>query len=159
MGRAVSHPHAIQVKANDGNVTLSGEILSEEVNDLIRCVSAVKGVKRVENQLSAHNQPGDISSLQGGHTRRGTQYALLQSNWPPAVRLIAGTCGAIATGVGFRRGGILGSIIGAAGTALAITAVTNPNWREIWNRAEKKFSQGPSRGRTIEFPKTQRRAG
>src|SRR6266513_2952681 len=31
-----------------------------------------------------------ISSLQRGHTRRGSQYALLQSNWPPAVRLIAG---------------------------------------------------------------------
>ena len=159
MGRAVSHAHAIQVRASEGTVTLIGEILSDEVNDLIRCVSAVKGVKRVDNRLNAHQQPGDISSLQGGHTRRGSPYALLQSNWPPAVRLIAGTCGAIASSIGFRRGGILGWVAGAAGITMMLAAVTKQSGRQIVNRAETGISKGSSRTKTIRFPGSQRKTG
>jgi len=84
MGRAVSHPHAIHVNVQNGRVRLTGEILSEELDDLIRSVSAVKGVKEIENQLTTYAEPGDISSLQGGYTRRGSRFALLQSNWSPA---------------------------------------------------------------------------
>src|SRR5438093_813614 len=73
MGRAVSHPHAIHVNVQNGRVRLTGEILSEELDDLIRSVSAVKGVKEIENQLTTYAEPGDISSLQGGYTRRGSR--------------------------------------------------------------------------------------
>src|SRR5438105_989384 len=36
MGRAVSHPHAVYVTAKNGRVTLTGEILSGELNGLLR---------------------------------------------------------------------------------------------------------------------------
>jgi osmotically-inducible protein OsmY len=36
LGRAVSHPHGIQVAANHGRVTLSGRILASEVDQLYR---------------------------------------------------------------------------------------------------------------------------
>jgi BON domain len=163
MGRAVSHPHAIQVTAKNGEVRLSGEILAEEADDLIRRISTLKGIKNVKNQLTSHDQPGDISSLQGGHTRRGSQYALLQSNWPPAVRFIVGTSGAIAAGIGIRQRGIVGSTIAAVGTAVAIIAITNQSLRQIVNRAvrqtEKQVSKGEGRARTIEFPGRQRKTG
>ena len=77
MGRAVSHPHAIHVSAKNSCVILSGEILSNELNGLIRAVSGVKGVKEVVNKMNAHDQPGDISSLQGGHTRGGRRRAAI----------------------------------------------------------------------------------
>jgi hypothetical protein len=161
MGRAVSHPHAIRATAEDGEITLSGEILSDELDDLVRSVFSVKGVKQVYNKLTTHKQPGEISSLQGGHTRRGSQYALLQSHWPPAVRLIAGTSGAIAAGIGAKQGGIIGSMISAAGIALAIAAITNQSLRRIMSHAAKvsedQFAKG--RERTIEFPGSQRRTG
>src|SRR6266852_3765258 len=52
MGRAVSHPHAIHVAAQNGCVTLTGEILSDEAAGLVKSVSAVKGVKEVSNELT-----------------------------------------------------------------------------------------------------------
>jgi BON domain len=160
LGRAISHPHAIQVTAKDGSVTLNGDILSGELDVLIQSVSAVKGVKQVDNRLRTHEEPGDISSLQGGHTRRGSQYTLLQSDWPPAVRLVAGTSGAIAAGIGLKQGGIIGWIAGAIGTGLIVAAVTNQGLRQMLDRAaEVAEEQIPKRGRTLEFPATRRRTG
>src|SRR5690242_5809786 len=40
MGRLVSHPHAVQVGANNGRVTLSGPILAHEVERLLGAVRA-----------------------------------------------------------------------------------------------------------------------
>ena len=137
MGRAVSHPHAIYVRAQNGRVTLTGEILSEELDNLIRSVSAVKGVREVENRLTAHDEPGDISSLQGGHSSHGSRFALLQSNWPPAVRLAAGVSGGVMTVAGIRQGGILGSILGTAGAVTVILAVTNQNVRQMIDSTSK----------------------
>jgi hypothetical protein len=165
MGRAVSHPHVIQATAKNGEVILTGDILSGELDDLIRTVSAVKGVKWVHNQLLTHVRPGEISRLQGGRTRHGSQYALLQSHWPPAVRLIVGTSGAVTAAIGIKQGGIIGSILGAAGAGLVIAAATNQSLRQIINNAGKiaekqiSISKEQGRGRTIEFPGSQRRTG
>ncbi len=157
MGRAVSHPHAISVTARDGRVTLSGEILSEEVDELIRSVKAVKGVKDIDKQLSAHDEPGDISSLQGGRSRRGSRFALLQSNWPPAIRLMVATSGVTAAAAGIKRGGIVGSIIGAIGTGMIIAAVTKRGLHEMVNRVSTAPAE--SAARMLNFRTRQRKAG
>ena len=158
MGRAISHPHAIQVSAKHGEIMLTGDILSEEVDDLIRMTSTVKGVKNVHNQLVNHGEPGEISSLQGGHTRRGSPYGLLQSNWPPAVRLIVGTSGAVIAAIGIKQGRIVGSILGAAGAGLVTAAIAKGSLRQIINDTKKITERPQGRGRTIEFPR-QRRTG
>jgi len=50
IGRAVSHPHAIHVTAQNGRVRLSGEILSEEADDLIgRCEQLRASEKSIIN--------------------------------------------------------------------------------------------------------------
>ena len=66
LGRAVSHPKAIEVEARYGNVRLSGPILSHEVSSLLSAVESVQGVRNVDNRLEPHDQPGNIPSLQGG---------------------------------------------------------------------------------------------
>lgn len=66
LGRAVSHPKAIDVDACDGTVCLRGPILTHEVRSLLRAVESVPGVTHVENQLEPHDQPGNIPALQGG---------------------------------------------------------------------------------------------
>src|SRR5829696_9409379 len=66
LGRIVSHPSAIQVTAQNGNVTLAGPILTAEVPELLACVKHVKGVNEVVNNLEAHDQPGNHPALQGG---------------------------------------------------------------------------------------------
>jgi len=153
MGRAVSHSHAVRVTAENGRVTLTGEILSDELNDLLRSVSGVKGVEKVLNQLTAHEGPLPISSLQGGHHRRHSLFALLQSNWPPALRLMIGASGLVAAAAGLKQGGILGTILSGIGTGMVALAITNQSVRQIINR-ESTTAEHP--GRTLRFP-TERR--
>jgi hypothetical protein len=84
MGRVVSHPHAIEVMAENGRVTLRGPILAHEVDDLLATVSAVRGVRSIDNQLAPHEQAGDVPGLQGGAARPGQRFELMQENWAPA---------------------------------------------------------------------------
>lgn len=64
IGHAITHAGAVQVSAHDGVVTLSGPMLADEVDDLLRAASSVDGVKKVENHLDVHQQPDGIPSLQ-----------------------------------------------------------------------------------------------
>lgn len=69
MGRYVSHPGAIEVTADAGIVTLSGNILTPELQPFVSTVKSMSGVVRVENRLQAHEEAGNIPDLQGGKTR------------------------------------------------------------------------------------------
>ena len=51
MGRLVSHPHSIAVKAREGRIILSGPIPTAEVLPLVDAVAAMRGVKNIENLL------------------------------------------------------------------------------------------------------------
>jgi hypothetical protein len=66
LGRAVSHPHSIEVGVRDCIVTLSGPVLAHEVDDLVECVWDVRGVADVVDHLQVHEQPGSIPGLQRG---------------------------------------------------------------------------------------------
>src|ERR687897_2501449 len=52
LGRVVSHPHAIEVAAGGGHVTLTGPILGHEVRPLLRVTRRVPGVRAVSDQLT-----------------------------------------------------------------------------------------------------------
>ena len=58
LGRVCSHPHAVDVDAQDGTVTLRGPVLASEVNDILAVVAGVRGVANVSNQLDAHENGG-----------------------------------------------------------------------------------------------------
>jgi hypothetical protein len=66
LGRVCSHPSAITVLASEGQVTLSGVILSNEHSQVMREVSRVRGVQSVNDLLDPHDVPGTIPALQGG---------------------------------------------------------------------------------------------
>ena len=55
LGHVISRPSLIEVSANEGNVSLSGSIPAEELNDLLICVSRVRGVKEIESRLKVEN--------------------------------------------------------------------------------------------------------
>lgn len=64
IGSVVSNPGAIQVRAEEGRVILSGPVPAREVSSLLSRVRSVRGVREVENRLEVHEHP-DIPSLQG----------------------------------------------------------------------------------------------
>jgi len=63
IGRPVSHARAIHVSAREGEVTLSGQILRSELEQLLYCVSRIRGVKAVHNALDVLETPGSSPSL------------------------------------------------------------------------------------------------
>jgi hypothetical protein len=93
IARHSTHPKAIDVSVTDGVVKFSGPILSSELNEVLRCASAVSGVRAVENRLEPHDEPGNVPALQGEpHRRPWTRW------WETSPALRIGT-GAAAIGL------------------------------------------------------------
>jgi len=109
LGRVVSHPSAVEVKAVDGRVVLSGPILADEVHPLLDSVAAIGGVKNIQNDLEVHEYAGDLPALQGGRKRLGARIGPLKTNWSPTTRLIATAAGGALTLYGVKRRGLLGA--------------------------------------------------
>jgi osmotically-inducible protein OsmY len=63
MGRPLSNPAAILVRAQDGCVVLAGPISADEADELIRCVSGIPGVRSIESELELQDEPDEVSSL------------------------------------------------------------------------------------------------
>ena len=101
LGRAVSHPRAIDVSVlHDGCVCLTGPILSSEADAALAAIAAVRGVATVEDNLERHDSPEGVPALQGGHVRLGTRAGLAQTSWSPTTRLMVALTGtAVAAGV------------------------------------------------------------
>lgn len=64
LSRWVSHPRAIQVEVNEGNVILRGHVLSTSSAELLLKVSQLKGVKSVESELEVHASADGVEALQ-----------------------------------------------------------------------------------------------
>lgn len=96
MGRVVSHPHAIQIGANGGRLTLSGPILAEEVQALLHAIRSVPGVSTVDDHLDVHENAESVPSLQGRPARREVQGSILQPMRKPAYAVAAAVAGAAA---------------------------------------------------------------
>lgn len=144
LGRIVSHPAAIVVTAQDGNVTLAGPVLASEVPHLLSCVKWVAGVKDVTNNLEVHEEAGNHPALQGGRERQGSRFELFQENWSPTARLLAGAAGASLAVYGGTRRNALGAGLGAAGLLLTTRAITNTDFSQLASQASKQLHLGGS---------------
>ena len=131
LGRAVSHPGAIEVSAEQGRVMLSGPVLAREADALVRRVLRVRGVVDVDSRLDVHETPGDVPALQGGGMGAVDELELPQENWTPTTRLAAGLAGGALALAAARRTDRLGSVLGLAGLTLLTRSVTNMELRKL----------------------------
>jgi BON domain-containing protein len=136
LGRVVSHPGAIEVKAQDGVVTLTGPILTEELPQLLTTVNHVSGVNEVVNNLEPHSAEDNHPALQGGRARPGRRFEFMQENWSPAARFFAGALGASLAAYGGVRRGAVGAGLGAAGVLLLTRGVTNTGFSHLLRPGE-----------------------
>jgi uncharacterized membrane protein len=125
IGRAVSHPGAIEVSADGGRVTLRGPVLASEVNGLIGAVRRTRGVTDVENHLAVHQRAGDVSGLQGPARRSGQRFESTPGLWSPGERLVGVGVGAALAGIGASRRDPLGTLVAAGGLILLARGLTN----------------------------------
>jgi len=130
LGRVVSHPHAVEVAASDGRVTLAGPVLKSEHGPLLHAVRAVRGVRELRSHLDVHERAGRLPALQGGNRRSHPQMEFMQENWAPGPRLLALGAGCALAGYGFARRGWRANALGLIGIALAARATSNKSLRQ-----------------------------
>src|SRR5688500_2960336 len=65
LGRVVSHPGSIHVDAIDGCVTMRGPVFVWEADAALAAAEGTRGVCGVDDQLTRHEQPGNVPGLQG----------------------------------------------------------------------------------------------
>jgi hypothetical protein len=138
LGRLVSHPRAIEVRAQDGRVVLSGAVLAAESERLLRGVKDVRGVKDIEDLLEAHARPEDEPSLQGG---KETAPSLFEETWPPSTRLIAGAIGGFFVANAFARGTVRSYLLAVPGLALLVRAVVNEPFSAMAGMAAERVEE------------------
>jgi len=127
LGMVARHPGSIEVSVKDGQVTLRGPVLADEVDYLLRRVSRVSGVTNVLSQLDVHQEAGDVPGLQGGPSepRRGEQFELMQVSWSPTVRFLMGMAGGALAIYGAAERTLYGATLTAVGLALLSRGLTN----------------------------------
>lgn len=102
LGRAVSHPHAVDVTVRNGVVRLSGPVLASEVDELLSAVRSVRGVAGVEQALEVHDSPANTPALQGGIEMDQPEPSF-GGAWSLAAKLVVSLAGAVALGMGLAR--------------------------------------------------------
>jgi gas vesicle protein len=100
LGFLVRHPSAITTHIANGRVLLSGPVLSDELEQLIAGVRAVRGVRAVENQLELHDSPAQVPGLQGDRPKpAGEVWDIMQRRWSPSTRFLVASAGAVSLGL------------------------------------------------------------
>jgi uncharacterized membrane protein len=132
LGRHVSHPRAVQVSTAAGWIILNGQVLEHEADNLLRRLAKVRGVRGIEDRLERYTTADNIPALQGTTFRSPQRSALFQEEWPPSLRVLAGTVGAYYVLKGLRRGGFGGSVLKLAGGAVLTRAIMNIPTKRIF---------------------------
>lgn len=131
IGRAVAHPRAVKVTAEQGCITLHGQVLASEKQQLLDRVRAVSGIAEVQDNLEVHDTAEHVPSLQGEGKRR--QYGSLgvQGNWSPALRAIATVGGGALGYYGVVRRSPASMVAAMVGLGLIARSVTNKPLNEF----------------------------
>jgi uncharacterized membrane protein len=132
MGHSISHPSAIEVQAVDGIVTLCGDVLANEFDQLIQTVEKVRGVERVDSALDVHENSEGISGLQGGQRRHGERFGPMRDNWSPTTRTLATLVGGSMTACAIAHRRPLSIALGVLGLGILARATTNLPLRRLF---------------------------
>ena len=141
LGMLVHHPRSIDVSVTQGRVILSGPILADEVEQVLRAIPRIPGVQDVENRLEVHKDSSGVPGLQGlsESPPRRPRFELMQVNWSPAARFMTGVAGTVLAVLGLWRRGAAGSGMAAVGAGLLTRGLTN---RQLCSF----FQRGPGAG-------------
>lgn len=131
LGRYISHPHAVWVQVDDGVATLTGDVLADEDHRARRAVKRVPGIKQVVARWSVHVDPTGVPLLQGGPQTRRAVPGLLQQNWSPTARFLAGSGGVAAFALAGRFPAPVAWALRGTGAAFAARAMTNMPFRRL----------------------------
>lgn len=125
LGRATSHPGAIDVSSSQGVVTLQGAVLKHEHPRVMRAVRSAAGASEVHDELAAYKRPDGIPALQGGRSLPKQNFSDLHENWSSRARLLACVSGASLALWGMRQHPVIALLASGAGSALFVRGASN----------------------------------
>lgn len=132
LGRAGRNGRAVSVSADGGIIYLTGHVLREDEESIVKTALRTRGVHGVENRLQVVDNPQDIPALQGERSpRRGAVMDIQQTNWSPATRLLSSVGGSLLTLYGLTRKGVAKPVISTAGLVLTARGMTNLDTRSL----------------------------
>ena len=132
LGRLGRHVGTVDVRAERGRIYLSGSVLREDEDAIVKAALRTRGVHGVENQFQVVDNPQDIPALQGEPSpRRHAVPDWQQRNWSPATRLLSGVGGSLLTLYGLTRKGVAKPVLSTAGLVLTARGVTNKDTRSL----------------------------
>lgn len=123
LGHVVAHPRAVEVRVEDGRVTLSGPTLEREADGLLREIRALAGVRQVFDELERFESASDVPGLQGGRERKGHRF--IGTEWTPAYRMFGIATSLPLIGYGMKQRGASGGLVAGLGASLLARSVTN----------------------------------
>jgi hypothetical protein len=136
--RAASHPMAVEVVVQEGNVVLHGLVLASEVEGLLAAIQTIEGIAAIENQLEIHESAEDLAAYRNGARR-----------WVgPATRVLTGGTGSALAYAGLKRKDPLGAALGALGLGLLAHGLTNFDPKRLTSRLSRS-KDGAKSGSTL----------
>jgi uncharacterized membrane protein len=131
LGRLARHTRALDIRADGGRIYLSGAVLHEDEDAVVKAALRTRGVHGVENQLRVFDDPQDIPALQTSSTQPQTLMQQTQRNWSPATRLLSSVGGSLLTLYGLTRRGVAKPVLSTAGLVLTARGMTNLDTRSL----------------------------
>lgn len=126
LGFLTRAPGALQLQVDQGELTIDGDILAEDAEELVNALGRLRGIRAVRNNLRLHADDSDLPMLQ--------KQSPLDRNtmmWSPTRRLLSGVGAGYLLLYGVARGGIIGMIARLAGMGLGLRALTNMDMRTM----------------------------
>ena len=126
LGRLSSHSHSVKVRAEDGQVHLSGSILKDEKDAIVKAASRTRGVRDVVDELEVFYSPEEMSAFEDTPTFKNQDTpAWKQQSLSPATRLLSSVGGSLLTLYGLKRRGLAKPVLSTAGLLLTARGMTN----------------------------------
>jgi uncharacterized membrane protein len=131
LGRTGRYTRGINIRAENGRIYLTGPVLGDDQDTLIKAAMRTRGVHGVENQFQVFDNAQDIPALQNAAATRGQTTSMARHNWSPSTRLLSGVGGSLLTLYGLTRKGVAKPVLGTAGLVLTARGLTNLQTRSL----------------------------
>lgn len=132
LGRMARHARGVSVTADGGRIILSGPVLREDEDTIVKTAMRTRGVRGVDNQLQMFDSDESIPALQGQpSSQREPRPDWAQRTWSPSTRLLSSVGGSLLTLYGMTRKGLAKPVLSTAGLALTARGVTNLDTRSL----------------------------
>ena len=131
LGRTLGYTRGVNVRAEGGRVYLSGPVMREDQDAVVKAAVRTRGVRGVENELQAVDDQQEITGFPSEPSMPNQTRSDVRHTWSPATRLLSSVGGSLLTLYGLTRKGVAKPVLSTAGLVLTARGMTNLDTRSL----------------------------